>query len=58
LSLQHLCDGNTQVTVNHSHETIKIKKALKNSIKLYVFVIDINLVYIWYIFRLDSVYSL
>jgi len=25
---------------------------------LYVFVIDINLVYIWYIFRLGLVYSL
>jgi len=25
---------------------------------LYIFVIDINLVYIWYIFRLDLVYSL
>jgi len=43
-------------TVNHLRETMK--RHWKTGIELYVFVTDINLVYIWYVLRLDLVYSL
>jgi len=43
-------------TVNHLRETIKLH--CKNSNKLLFFVTYLNLVCVWYIFRLDLVYSL